>query len=30
MDAEFENCIFLLTSMIEPEDLDPVPSPDLA
>lgn len=29
MDTEFENCLFLLTSMIELQDLDPVPAPDL-
>jgi hypothetical protein len=30
MDTDSENCVFLLTSMIEPQDLDPFPSPDLA
>jgi hypothetical protein len=28
MDTEFEDCLFLLTSMIEDQDLDPVPAPD--
>lgn len=29
MDSEFESCVYLLTSMIESQDLDPVPDPDL-
>lgn len=29
MDTEFEDCMFMLTSMIESQDLDPVPPPDL-
>lgn len=30
MDTDSESCVFLLTSMIEPQDLDPIPPPDLA